>query len=367
LKKDKIRTKTEDLHIKKDRRLLRKVRIKINKLRIKLNNFIILTLLFVINKLMLITHIPLLFRKKINEIENPECREIITVSLTLFILLSTLMQTFSNNNLNEHGLEEVNYLKIPYLSLQLQASTIIEVFYGLGIAYLVFCYIYILFDPVIKNESREVRQDVLRPKINASLILNLIFSSLAIILLILNSIFPKQLQLLELAIFVIIINVATAMAIGLFGLFSLYSGLFKLNTELNAMYNSLVETLSSSNTQKSTLYELENISILNNKEIECQKEKYDIIRKNNSIHSINHRTLDAEELLQENARELAEEVNKLLVKYDQEIPPDLQKEIKKSIQYCSENLKCDKLYDLYKILSRSDMNNILDDLKKLGS
>jgi polyribonucleotide nucleotidyltransferase len=97
--------------------------------------------------------------------------------------------------------------------------------------------------------------------------------------------------------------------------------------------------------------------------IERQRKKFDNLRKEFVRSSIDTRNVEVKNLQRKNMFELAELVNELLDKHHKDITPRQLDEIKKSIQSYIDNLKFDKLHDLYNILSKSNRNNVYDNLK----
>jgi len=103
--------------------------------------------------------------------------------------------------------------------------------------------------------------------------------------------------------------------------------------------------------------------ISNSNRIERQEKKYTALREEYADKATNNRTMKAKILQKENTHELANEVNKLLFKHKRDIPPRLLDEINKSIVAYIDEVKFDELHDLYKILIKSNKNNVYDNLK----
>jgi hypothetical protein len=97
--------------------------------------------------------------------------------------------------------------------------------------------------------------------------------------------------------------------------------------------------------------------------IKRQRKKFDNLRKEFVRSSIDTRRVEVKNLQRKNIIELAELVSELLDKHQKDITPRQLDEINKSIQSYIDNLKFDKLHDLYKILSVSDEDDLYDNLK----
>jgi hypothetical protein len=205
-----------------------------------------------------------LFEIKAKIMKNAERKEIILITLTLFILLSTYLQSFNHFDIKGSNSTITDYVQIPFTPYQIQSSNIIAIFYGIGITYLIFFYICTLFDSmvgkryhdehsfrsILKKLNPTVTDNVqyehlhrLRSKINTSLLINLILTAASIVLLILHSIFVYQYYLLEIVIVIIILNVAATVMLFLLGLLSLYSGLHPGLTLYEAIVDTIIRTI----------------------------------------------------------------------------------------------------------------------------
>lgn len=98
--------------------------------------------------------------------------------------------------------------------------------------------------------------------------------------------------------------------------------------------------------------------------IKRQKQKFENMRKKYINSAIEIRDAEAKKIQRKNICELAELVKELLNKYEKDITPRIMEETKKSMESYIEDLKFDKLHDLYKILSQSNRHNVHDNLKK---